>query len=114
MKILNEPFFDQEFTYEFDPNKINIFKEVDLEKFSFCKKNDIEFAIESDNIKDIIFAVNFGAKYIFCKNLDFARKVQKIVDRYLLDSLVVVFIENYDEIEEILKFGIDAVKLKER
>ncbi|ACM93466.1 conserved hypothetical protein [Nautilia profundicola AmH] len=122
MKILEKPFCNEEFfeveTLEDIKNSPNnatlVFKYCDssLELFNFCKNNNIPYAVLTSNVKELIFCANLGAKYIFCDTIKNAKIFQKIADEYLLDSKIVLLIDSFNEIEKIVDFGIDAIKLK--
>ena len=55
---------------------------------------------------------NLNAKYAFCDTITTAKTFQKIADEYLLDTKIVYLASSLDEIEEIAKHSIDAIKLK--
>ena len=122
MLILEKPFCEEEFLYvktledikNSKPNTTLIFNYCDssLELFNFCKLNDIEYGVIANSVKELIFCANLNAKYIFCENLKKAKEFQKIADNYLLDSKIVFLADSLDEIEEISKYTIDAIKLK--
>jgi hypothetical protein len=84
-----------------------------LEVFNFCKQNNIPYGVIISSIKELIFVSNLKAKYVFTDILENASDFQKIVNEYLLETKVVYFINSLEEIEQVAKLGIDAVKLKE-
>jgi len=84
-----------------------------LEVFNFCKQNNIPYGVIISSIKELIFVSNLKAKYVFTDILENASEFQKIVNEYLLETKVVYLINSLEEIEQIAKLGIDAVKLKE-
>ena len=49
----------------------------------------------------------------FCNTIEKAKIFQKIADDYLTDTKIVLLVENFDNLDEIVKCNIDAVKLKE-
>ncbi len=120
MLILNKPFCKEEFTFikkEEDiknshPNSTIIFN-FDLNLALFCNENDINYAIITDDIKEFIFSINLNAKYVFCDDINIAKKFQKVADNYLSDTKVVLLIDSFDDIEKVIEFEIDAVRLKE-
>jgi hypothetical protein len=123
MLILELPFNNEKFykvkTLEDIKNSPNnstlVFDYCDssLEVFSFCRDNNIPYGVIINNIKELIFVSNLKAKYIFTDILQKASQFQKIAEEYLLDTKVVYLLKSLDEIEEVAKYGIDAVKLKE-
>jgi len=122
MLILEKPFNNEEFieveTIEdikkSPDNATLIFKYCNssLELYNFCKINNIPYGVVVSDIKELIFSANLGAKYIFCDTINNAKKFQKIADEYLLDSKIVLFVDNFEQINEIVHYGIDAIKLK--
>jgi len=122
MKILDKPFCKEEF-YEVTtledvknspPNSTLIFKYCDssLEVYNFCHTNNIPYGVYTSDIKEMIFCINLGAKYIFCDTIKKAKIFQKIANEYLLDTKIVLLVDNFDKITEIVSYGIDAIKLK--
>jgi len=124
MIILNEPFSYEKFVkvknledIKNSPSNSTLvfdYCESSLSIFEFCKKNDIPFAVNIDTIKELIFAANLNAKYIFTDNIEKAKIFQKIANEYLFDTKIILLIENFDKIENIALAGIDGVKLKEK
>jgi len=124
MLILEKPFCDEEFfeasTLEdikkSPSNSVLVFKYCDssLEVYNFCKKNSISYGVEISSLKELLFCANLGAKYVFCDKIEKAKLFQKTAENYLLDTKIVLYVENLDEIEQVAHFGIDAIKLKGR
>ena len=124
MKILEKPFCDEEFFYvktmqdiKNSPNNATlIFEYCDssLEVYNFCKINNIPYGVKVNNIKEMIFCTNLNAKYIFCDSLKKASFFQKIVDEYLIDTQIALLVEDLENIEEIIKHRIDAIKIKDK
>jgi hypothetical protein len=122
MKILEKPFCSENFYYvntmeeikKSPDNATLIFHYCDssLELFNFCKINNISYGVLAANIKEMIFCCNLGAKYIFCDTIKNAKEFQKIADDYLLDTKIVFLADSLESIEELVKFNIDAIKLK--
>jgi len=122
MLILNKPFSNEEFykvkTLEdiknSPANSTLIFDYCeDLTLFEFCKNNEIPYGVNINSIKELIFISNLKAKYAFVDNLEKAKEFQKIAENYLLDTKIILIVENFDKIEEIAKFTIDGIKLKD-
>ena len=124
MKILEKPFCDEIFVYvktlqdiKNSPNNATlIFEYCDssLEIYNFCKINNIQYAVKVNNIKEMIFCTNLNAKYIFCDTIQNAKVFQKTVDEYLLDTQIVLLVDDFKNIKEIVKNKIDAIKIKEK
>ena len=123
MIILEKPFSEEIFvkvkTLEDIKNTPNnstlIFDYCDssIDVFNFCKLNNIPYGVNISNIKELIFISNLNAKYAFADNIKNAKILQQIANEYLLDTKIILYIENFNEIEEIAMSGIDGVKLKE-
>ena len=123
MIILNEPFSYEKFV------KVNSIEEIkktssnstlifdycesSLSIFEFCKNNNISYGVNINSIKELIFVANLNSKYVFTDNIKKAKIFQKIANEYLFDTKIILLIENFDKIEEIIFLGIDGVKLKE-
>ena len=124
MKILEKPFCDETFFYvktlqdiKNSPNNATlIFEYCDssLEVYNFCKINNISYGVKVNNIKEMIFCTNLNAKYIFCDTIKIAKLFQNIVNEYLIDTQIVLLVDDFNEIEEIVKNRIDAIKIKEK
>jgi hypothetical protein len=122
MLILEKPFCNEDFievkTLEDIKNSPSnatlIFEYCDssLELYNFCKTNEIPYGVKISDVKELIFCANLGAKYVFCDTIKNAKTFQKIADEYLLDTKIVLLTKNFEEINEIVNFGIDAIKLK--
>ena len=123
MIILNKPFSYEEFykvkTLEDIKNSpsnstlIFDYCESNLTLFEFCKNNNIPYGVNINSIKELIFISNLKAKYAFTDNIENAIDFQKIAENYLLDTKIILLVENFDKIEEIAKYGIDGIKLKD-
>jgi len=122
MKILEKPFCDEEFFEVSELEEVKnspknttlIFKYSDssIEMYNFCKINNIPYGVIISDIKEMIFCINLNAKYVFCDTIKKAKIFQKIADDYLIDTKVVLLVENFDNLDEIVKYSIDAIKLK--
>ena len=123
MIILNKPFSYEEFykvkTLEDIKNSpsnstlIFDYCESSLTLFEFCRNNNIPYGVNIKTIKELIFISNLKAKYAFADNIKNAIDFQKTAENYLLDTKIILLVENFDKIEEIAKFGIDGIKLKD-
>jgi len=124
MIILNEPFSYEKFIKvktlddikNTPSNSTLIFDycEGSLSLFEFCKNNNIAYGVNINTLKELIFTANLNAKYIFTDDIQKAKIFQKTANEYLLDTKIILLIENFDRIEEIVSTGIDGVKLKEK
>jgi len=83
-----------------------------LETYHFCKINAIPYGVNIISVKELIFVSNLNAKYAFCDTIEKAKKLQKIANKYLLDTKIILLISNFDDIENITNFGIDGIKLR--
>ncbi|HIQ50626.1 MAG TPA: hypothetical protein EYH54_01480 [Nautiliaceae bacterium] len=124
MKILEKPFCDETFVYvktledikKTSNNATLIFEYCDssLEVYNFCKINNIPYGVKVNNIKEMIFCTNLNTKYIFCDTIKKAKIFQKIVDEYLIDTQIVLLVNDFENIEEIVKNRIDAIKIRRK
>ncbi len=122
MKILEKPFCNEEFIYiktlediknsPSDTTLIFDYCDSSLELYNFCKINNISYGVIVSDIKNLIFCLNLDAKYIFCDTIKNAKKFQKIVENYLYDTKIVLLVDDYNNIEKIASYNIDAIKLK--
>ena len=111
--LKNEDLFhisDIDDIYKTPPNSIVYleFSEKNLDIIEYLQKNDIRFALEVDNIKNLIYGYNFDASY-FCVKKEFAKTAQSIAENYLFDSKILVHIQDEEELEEMALLGIDGV-----
>jgi len=123
MIILNKPFSYEEFvkvkTIEdiknTPSNSTLIFDycESSLSVYEFCKNNSIPYGVNISNVKELIFISNLKAKYAFIDILEKAVKLQKTAEKYLLDTKIILLVDNFDSIEKIAEYGIDGIKLKD-
>ena len=124
MKILEAPFCNETFHYvktiediKNSPSNTTLvfhYCDTSLELYAFCKENSIPYAVIANDIKELVFCHNLGAKYIFCDTIKKAKKFQQIAENYLMDTKIVYLADNLEKINEIADYGIDAIKLKEK
>ena len=124
MIILGHKFFDNEKLYTISsfeqikntPTNSTLllnFQENDILNFiKDLKENSISFALDVQSIKELIFANNFGAKFILLEEF-LAVDAQKIANEYLFDSKILVKINSEEEIEKLAHLGIDGVIFNE-
>ena len=124
MIILNKPFCDETFIkvnslkdIKNTPNNSTLIFEYDdslIETFKFCKDNEIPYGVIINNVKELIFISNLNAKYAFSDNLEKAKLFQKIAENYLLDTKIIFLANSFDLIENLIKYEIDGIKLKDK
>lgn len=84
------------------------FKEENLDIIRHMRKNRLTFALEAANLSEVVYAHNFGAKYILvCEEL--ARSAQNVAENYLFDAKILCRMESGASIEEKISEGIDGV-----
>jgi hypothetical protein len=123
MLILEKPFSDENFI------KVNSIDEIkntpsnstlileynnNLDIFVFCKKNNVPYGVIINTVKELIFISNLNAKYAFTDNLEKAKTFQKIAESYLLDTKIIFLATSLDEIENLVQYQIDGIKLKDK
>lgn len=82
--------------------------ESNIDTIKYCQDHDISYAVNSNTIKDSIFANALGATYILVESKQ-AKMVQDIATEYLFDSKVLAYIEDDSQIEDMALLGIDGV-----
>ncbi len=89
---------------------IPLIKEFDtnIELVKYCKKCNIEYAIEAKSIKDAIFANVLNCSFIVAK-LELAKILQTIATEYLFDSKILTPVNSDKELEEVALSFIDGV-----
>ncbi len=120
MKIIGDkliPFeeFSKVFTIEDIKNtKANssIFFDFNEELLSYSFKENLNFFVQVNSIKEAIYANSLNAKYIVCKK-NLAKDIQKIADNYIFDSKILAIIKNSNEIEDIAILQIDGAIYKD-
>jgi len=123
MIILDKPFNEENFIkvktindIKNTPNNSTLIFDYcnsSLDIYNFCKIHNISYGVNVKGIKELIFISNLNAKYAFADNIKQAEIFQKIANEYLLDTKIILYIKDLDEIEKVAMFGIDGVKLKE-
>ena len=84
------------------------FSEDNLDIIEYANTNQIEFALDANNITELIYASALGAKYILLSR-EMAKTAQNIAENYLFDAKILVHINDNTEIEELALLGIDGV-----
>jgi len=124
MLILEKPFCNENFVkinsieeIKNTPSNTTLifeYKESLIDTFVYCKKNNIPYGVIVKNLKELIFISNLNAKYAFCENLEKAKMFQQIAENYLLDTKIIFFANSFDEIENLIQYQIDGIKLKDK
>lgn len=89
------------------PNSTLLFN-YDIDLIKHCQNNSLEFAVVVKDIKELIYASQFDAKYLICDK-SFALSAQKIAENYMFDSKILVIVENNDEIVWVAQNEIDGL-----
>ncbi len=88
------------------------FDEKNVYLARYCQDNDINFAVFIKDLKELLIANLWRAKYALVKS-DFAKEAQKIAETYLFDMKIILQIETQEEMIWAAKEGIDGVIFKE-
>ncbi|QOP40491.1 hypothetical protein [Sulfurimonas marina] len=88
------------------------FHEDNLDIINYLQKNSISFALNVQNIRELIYASALGAHYILVPK-SLAKTAQNIAENYLFDSKILVHIEDEEEIEELALLGVDGALFAE-
>lgn len=84
------------------------FDEKNLDIIEHLNTNEINFALEVDNITEVIYASSLGASYIIIKK-ELAQTIQNIANNYLFDAKILVIVESENEIQEMALLGVDGI-----
>jgi len=77
----------------------------DKELMLYCIQNNIQYGVNTQTIKEVIYANGLGARYILPTNT-LLKTSQKLADNYMFDSKIIAKITNENEIE---KYAIDEI-----
>lgn len=115
--IDNDPFYhiDSIDAIEHTPSNSTLFLEFhedNLDIIKYLQKSQLPFVLEVDNITDLIYAENLGARYIILEAY-LAKSAQKIAENYLFDAKILMRIHDEDEIEDAALAGVDGVLFAE-
>jgi len=83
------------------------FSEDNLDIINHANDNQISFALNVQNITQLIYASALGAKYILVSQ-EMAKTAQNIAENYLFDAKIVVHISDNEEIEALALLGCDG------
>ena len=87
------------------------FSEDNISLFRYCRQNDISFAVEIKNLKELLIAnANKASFAILDKEL--SKEAQKMADDYLFDMRILVKIESEEEMLEASLDRIDGIIFK--
>jgi hypothetical protein len=89
--------------FEFNENKISYFR--------YCRENDISFAVEVKDIKELLITNANKASFALL-SLKFAKEAQKLADDYLFDMRILAKIESEEEMIKMSHERIDGVIFK--
>ena len=84
------------------------FRESNLDVIKHLQQNKLSFALQADNLSEVVFAHNLGAKYILVKE-NLAKSAQNIAENYLFDAKILCRLESGADLEEKISEGIDGV-----
>lgn len=84
------------------------FSEDNLDIIQHLQNNAVTFALEIQNIKELLYAAALGASYVTC-NATLAKTAQKVAEHYLLDTKILVHVTDEESLEEFALLGIDGV-----
>ena len=84
------------------------FSEKNLDIIEYANKNQIQTAIFSQNITELLYSSSLGASYIIVKR-ELAKTAQNIAENYLFDAKILVMTDSEEEIEELGLLGVDGI-----
>lgn len=82
--------------------------ETSIDLIHYCREQRLPFALETEELKSMLFAQALGAGYILTGG-DSADSFQSVAQHYLFDMQIAVVIQGEEEIEHYAALGIDAV-----
>jgi len=88
------------------------FDEKNLDIIEHLTLNKIPFALNVENITELIYASALGANYITV-DTKLAKTAQSIAQEYLFDAKILVHINDENMIEEMALLGIDGILFPE-
>ncbi|AYJ79931.1 hypothetical protein AN286_07105 [Aliarcobacter cryaerophilus ATCC 43158] len=89
-----------------------LFFDFNEELLKYSNSENLNFLVYVSSIKEALYASNFNAKYIVCKN-KLAKKLQKIADNYMWDSKILTIIKSSDDLEKVALEEIDGAIYKD-
>ncbi len=89
------------------PNSTVIFK-YDPMLCKYCKQNSVDFALFIKDIKEILFASAFEARFIIC-NKKLSKKAQKLANEYMFDTKILLLCKSEKKMLWAAKNSIDGV-----
>ena len=89
---------------------ILLFKDIghSIKLLHYCRDEGLPFAVETKELKSMLFAHALGARYILVGAKE-AEAFQALAQHYLFDTEILVSIDEESEIESYAKMGIDGV-----
>jgi hypothetical protein len=119
MKIIGHPWIESErFIVVSSVNEIKkspaasilLFRGIEhsIELLYYCRDEGLPFAVETEELKSMLFAHALGARYILTRDKE-AEAFQAVAQHYLFDTEILVSIDEESEIEPYAKMGIDGV-----
>ena len=78
----------------------------------YCMNNALQYGVIVQNILEVIYAHNLGARYIIVPQ-EIAKQTQELADNYMFDSKILAIISDAKEIVEVAKQHIDGIIYKD-
>ena len=82
--------------------------ESSIDLLRYCHTQGLPFAVETDELKSMLFAQALGAGYILAGS-ESVEEFQAVAQHYLFDMQIAAVIRDESEIEHYARVGIDAV-----
>ena len=92
------------------PNAVVHLEEFDGVLMQYLFQNSLSYSVAVKNKTQLLLANALGASFIISSD---AKKDQEIATNYLFDAKVLTFINNIDEIENLVDTNIDGVIFKD-
>jgi len=118
MKIIGHPWIESEHFVVVDSveqirkspaGSILLFEEIgqSIELLHHCRNEGLPFAVETGELKSMLFAHALGARYILTGGKE-AEAFQAVAQHYLFDTEILVSVVDEMEIEDYARMGIDG------
>ena len=83
------------------------FTPENLDIIEYLAQNSVRFALHIETTTDAVIAENLGASYLIVLPKH-AEAIQKVAEHYLFDAKVLGYIEEMDDLEDLIDLRLDG------
>lgn len=83
------------------------FAPENLDILEYLRQNGIRFALHITTATEAVIAENLGASYFIVLPKD-AQEIQKVAEHYLFDAKVLGYIEEMEDLEDLIELRLDG------